>query len=86
VNAYFSSCSTAIMIGELQFGGILVGYIATKMGPFAPVGMLAAGLMEAGAVWISVLRDLSPDNAIVVMRRLLGPRTARQQVLTMLPQ
>lgn len=85
-NAYFSSCSTAIMIAELQFGGLLVGYIATKMGPYAPVGLIAAGLMEVGAIWITVLRDLSPDNAIWIMRRMIGPKTSRQQVLTMLPQ
>lgn len=85
-NAYFNSCSTAIMIGELQFGGLLVGYIATKMGPSAPVGLIAAALMEAGAIWITVLRDLSPDSAVWVFRRMIGPRTARQQVITMLPQ
>jgi hypothetical protein len=85
-NAYLNSCSTAVIIGELQVGGIIVGYVATKAGPYAPVGLLAAGLMEIGSAWIATLRDLSPYSAVYVMRRLIGPSTARQQILTMLPQ
>lgn len=85
-NGYFNSCSTAIMIAELRYGGILVGLIATKMGPYAPVGVAAAVLMEAGAEWIDLLRGLSPHSAVYVMRRLIGPATARLQVFTMLPQ
>ena len=85
-NAYLNSCSTAIIIGELQVGGILVGYLATRTGPYAPIGLLAAVLMEIGSAWIAVLRDLSSDSAVYVMRRLIGPATAQQQVLTILPQ
>jgi hypothetical protein len=85
-NGYFNSCSTAIMIAELRYGGILVGLIATKMGPYSPAGVAAAVLMEAGAEWIDLLRGLSSSNAVFVIRRLIGPATASQQVFTMLPQ
>ena len=85
-NGYFNSCSTAIMIAELRYGGILVGLIATGMGPSAPVGVVAAVLMEAGAEWIDLLRGFSSHNAVYVMRRLVGRSQASMQVFTMLPQ
>jgi hypothetical protein len=85
-NGYFNSCSTAIMIAELRYGGILVGLIATGMGPSSPVGVVAAVLMEAGAEWIDLLRGFSSHDAVYVMRRLVGRSQASMQVFTMLPQ
>lgn len=85
-NGWLSSCSTALLIAELRYGGIVVGLIATKMGPYAPAGVTAAVLMEVGAESIDLLRAFSPYGAIVIIRRLVGPANAPQQVFTILPQ
>lgn len=81
-NVHLSSCQTSAILRSLRYGGLAAGLIATKMGPTAPIGVVTALLMEAGAEWI----DLSSVNAVYVMRRLIGPARARTQVLTLMPQ
>lgn len=85
-NAYFSSCGTTFLIAELQVAGIVAGYVATRVPFLAPVALLTAAAMEVGAVGIATLRDISSEGAVYVVRRMIGPSTARQQVITMLPQ
>lgn len=85
-NVHLSSCQTSAILRSLRYGGLAAGVIATKMGPGAPIGVLTALLMEAGAEWIDLVRDLSSVNAVYVMRRLIGPARARTQVLTLMPQ
>ena len=81
-----SSCQTAAILLSLRYGGIAAGLISTKLGPSAPIGVLTALLMEAGAEWIDFIRGFSTSNAVYVMRRLVGPSRARTQVLTLMPQ
>lgn len=85
-NAYFSSCGTTVLIAELQVAGIAAGYVATRLPFMAPVALLTAAALEIGAVGITALRDLSSEGAVYVIRRMIGPPTARQQIITMLPQ
>ncbi len=85
-NVHFSSCQTAAILHTLRYGGLAAGYIATKMGPSAPIGVVTALLMEAGAEWIDSIRGFSTVGAVYVMRRLIGPARARMQVLTLMPQ
>jgi hypothetical protein len=85
-NIHLSSCQTAGILLTLRYGGVASGLIATKMGPFAPIGVLTAVLMEAGAEWVDFIRSFSSVNSVSVMRRLVGPSRARIQVLTLLPQ
>lgn len=85
-NIHLSSCQTSVIISTLRYGGLAAGYIATKMGPSAPIGALTALLMEAGAEWVDLIRGSSTVGAVYVMRRLIGPARARLQVLTLLPQ
>lgn len=85
-NVHFSSCQTATILLTLRYGGLAAGYIATKMGPSAPIGVVTALLMEAGAEWVDFIRGFSTVSAVYVMRRLIGPVRARMQVLTLMPQ
>lgn len=85
-NAYFSSCGTTVLIAELQVAGIAAGYVATRVPVMAPIALLTAAAMEIGAVGIATLRDISTEGAVYMVRRLIGPSTARQQIITMLPQ
>jgi hypothetical protein len=85
-NVSLSSCQTSAIMRSLRYGGLAAGLIATKMGPSAPIGVVTAFLMEAGAEWIDLIRDVSSVNAVYVMRRLIGPARARTQVLTLMPQ
>jgi hypothetical protein len=85
-NVNLSSCQTAVILLSLRYGGIAAGLVSTKMGPSAPIGVLTALLMEAGAEWIDFIRGFSSANAVYVMRRLVGPPRARTQVLTLMPQ